>query len=301
MSGYGIADIGAKGNVSAVENRLNSGGCTTIPIDERRTDMTKTLSLISLAVMSVTLGAQTPTSPQTSDPAMTPGTTQTQTQPPAATDAPTPQASARAAQVAKAAQVDAASINAELTKGLDAKHAHVGDKVEVKTTTEAKLADGTTLPRGTKLVGNVLDVTAKSKEIKNSRIVIGLNHAVLKDGKQVTIQSAVTSMTAPANSANAAVVTSPSGSPTSAGSSTGTGGSPSAPSIGTPMASDTQAVAQGAMLKGAGDQVPVGNKPKIILSAPNTPESSGILEAQGENVSLESGTKLTLNVIPVQA
>ena len=66
------------------------------------------------------------------------------------------------------------------------------------------------------------------------------------------------------------------------------------------MASDTQST-QGAMLKGAGDQVPVGNKPSIMLSAPNTPESSGILEAKGQNVSLQSGTKLTLNVIPAQA
>jgi hypothetical protein len=257
--------------------------------------MTKTLSLVSLAVMSVTLGAQTPTSPQTPDPAMTPGTTQTQTQPPAATDAPTPQASTRAA------QVDATSVNAELTKGLDAKHAHVGDQIEVKTTSEAKLADGTTLPRGTKLVGNVLDVTAKSKEIKNSRIVIGLNRAVLKDGKQIAIQSAVTSMTAPASSADAAVVTSPSSQPAAAGSSSAAGVPPSAPSMGAPIASDTQAVAQGPMLKGAGDQVPVGNKPRIMLSAPNTPESSGILEAQGENVSLASGTKLTLNLIPARA
>ncbi len=203
--------------------------------------------------------------------------------------------------MARAAQVDAASVNAELTKGLDAKHAHVGDQIEVKTTSEAKLADGTTLPRGTKLMGNVLDVTAKSKEIKNSRIVIGLNHAVLKDGKQIAIQSAVTSMTAPPSSADAAMVTSPSGPPAAAGSSSAAGGAPSAPSMGAPMASDTQAVARGQMLKSAGDQVPVGNKPRIMLSAPNTPESSGILEAQGENVSLESGTKLTLNVIPVQA
>lgn len=258
--------------------------------------MTKALSLVSLAVMSVALGAQTTTSPQTPDPSMTPGTTQTGSQAPAASDTQSPAAKARAA------QIEAASVNAELTKNLDAKHAHVGDQLEAKTTSEAKLADGTTLPRGTKLTGNVIDVTAKSKQVKDSRIVIALNRAVLKDGKQVGIQSAVTSITAPASPAEAAVVSAPSGAAGSAGSggSSAPSTAPSSPSVGTPMASDTQST-QGAMLKGAGDQVPVGNKPSIMLSAPNTPESSGILEAKGQNVSLESGTKLTLNVIPAQA
>jgi hypothetical protein len=283
-----------------VDSRLNFGGRTTIPIDEKENVMTKTLSLVSLAVISVTLGAQTTTSPQTPDPTMTPGTTQTQTQQQSATDAQTP------AQSARTAQVEAANVNAELTKNLDAKRAHVGDQVEARTTSEAKLADGTTLPRGTKLVGNVLDVTAKSKQANNSRLVIALNRAVMKDGKQVAIQSAVTSITAPVSSSDAAVVSMPSGPPASAGASGGASGSapaaaPSAPTIGRETASDTQSPTQGQVLKSAGDQVPVGNKPRILLSAPNTPESSGILEAQGENVSLQSGTKFTLNIIPAQA
>jgi hypothetical protein len=259
--------------------------------------MTKTLSLVSLAFMCVTLGAQTPTSPQTPDPSMTPGTTQSQA--PSATDTPSPATRARAA------QVEAASVGAELTKNLDAKRAHVGDEIEARTTSDAKLADGTTLPRGTKLVGSVVDVTAKSKQEKSSRIVISLNRAVLKDGKQVAIQSSVTSVTAPATNAEPAVVTAPSAPSGSAGSAAGGGGSgsataPSTPSI-TPTPSYTAQSTQGPMLKGAGDQVPVGNKPSIMLSAPNTPDSSAILEAKDANVSLESGTKLTLNVIPAQA
>jgi len=210
---------------------------------------------------------------------------------------------------ARAAQVEATSVDAELTKGLDAKRAHVGDEVDARTTSEAKLADGTTLPRGTKLVGNVVDVTAKSKQEKDSKIVIALNRAVLKDGKQVAIQSAVTSMTAPVSNsnANAAVVSAPSAPPASGNSSGGGSGSasstpppPSSPPMRS-MPSDTAQSTPGQMLRGAGDQVPVGNKPTVILSAPTTPDSSAILQAKGENVSLESGTKLTLNVIPVHA
>ena len=258
--------------------------------------MTKTLSFVTLSVMCMALGAQTQTSPPAPDPTMSPGTTQTSRQPQSATDAPTPQATA------KADQVEASSVTAELTKSLDSKHARVGDEVNTKITNEAKLPDGTTLPRGTKLVGNVVDVTAKSKQEKNARIVISLNRAVLKDGKQVPIRSSVTSVTAPVQNDPSMAMSSggaPSGGATSAGGNTGGATASSTPSISTPVTSETQST-PGAMLKGAADRVAVGNKPNVMLSAPNTPDSAGILEAQGDNIALESGTKLTVNIIPVQ-
>jgi hypothetical protein len=63
------------------------------------------------------------------------------------------------------------------------------------------------------------------------------------------------------------------------------------------MASDTaNQSASGATLKGANDHVPVGNLPNVVLSAPTTPESAGVLDAQNQNISLESGTKLTVNI-----
>jgi hypothetical protein len=67
------------------------------------------------------------------------------------------------------------------------------------------------------------------------------------------------------------------------------------------MNSPSQTAAPGQMLKNATDRVAVGNKPKVMLSAPSTPESAGVLDAQGENISLESGTKFTANVAPAQA
>jgi hypothetical protein len=225
---------------------------------------------------------------------MSPGTTQTGTQPQSATDAPTPQSSA------KTEQVQATSVTAELMKVLDSKHAKVGDEVNAKTTNEAKLPDGTALPRGTKLVGNVVDVTAKSKQEKNARIVISLDRAVLKDGKQVPIRSSVTSVTAPVQ-ADASMAMSPGGAPSggsSAGGSTAGSTAPS-PSISAPVTSAAQSTA-GGTLKSAADRVAVGNKPNVMLTAPNTPDSAGILEAQGDNIALESGTKLTVNIIPVQ-
>ena|GEM_PF-1780930 len=267
--------------------------------------MTKTLSLVSLAVMIVAIQAQTPASPQSPDPAMTPGTTQTESQPKAATDAANSQASQRAA------QIQAASVSAELTKGIDSKKARVGDEINAKTTSPAKLPDGTDLPKGTKLVGNVVDVTAKSKEQKNSHLVLALNRVVLKDGHEVPIRSAVTSVTAPANApmdmssggggmGGAAAPSASAGSAGGSGSSAGASPAPSAPAMSSDAGSSQAQSAQGAMLKNSQDRVAVGNKPNVMLSAPTTPESAGVLDAAGENISLDSGTKLTLNVIPAQ-
>ncbi|HEY8996328.1 MAG TPA: hypothetical protein VIM60_00435, partial [Edaphobacter sp.] len=132
--------------------------------------------IASVAVVSLTLSAQTAASPQASDP-MHQGAPQTS-----------------AAQT----QIQAASLNAEFTKGIDTKKAKAGDEINAKTTADAKLPDGTDLPKGTKLVGNVVEVTPKSKEQKNSHLVFSLNRAVTKEGKEVPIHAAVTSVTGPA-------------------------------------------------------------------------------------------------------
>jgi len=253
--------------------------------------MTKTASIVSLAVMSVALQAQTTTSPQIPDPAMTPGTTQTDSQPRAATDTATPQTSQ------KAGQLQAASVSAELTKSVDTKRARVGDEINAKITNDAKLPDGTELPKGTKLVGNVVDVKAKSKDENDSHLVLALNRVVLKDGHEMPIKAAVTSMTAPASNASFDMPSGGGGSAEAGGSSAGASSTPSTPtpSMSGGTSGSVQA-ATGETLKSAQDRVAVGNKPKVMLSAPTTPESAGILDAQGENISLDSGTKFTVNV-----
>ncbi|HEU4637098.1 MAG TPA: hypothetical protein VFS41_13020 [Edaphobacter sp.] len=273
--------------------------------------MTKLLSIVSVATLSVALQAQSTASPQASAPGTTPGATQTMgSQQQATSDAGDTQA------VQKADQVQAASVSAELTKRLDSKKAKVGDEVEAKTTDEAKLPDGTDLPKGTKLKGNVIDVKAKSKEQNDSHMVISLNRAELKGGKEVPIRAAVTSMTAPA--ANTAMdmgsggaMTGPVGggaaAPGGSGGATAGGSAapmPSAPSMAASDMGSSSASAPstpGPMLKSATDRVPVGNKPKVMLSAPTTPDSASVLDAQGDNISLDSGTKMTVNIASAES
>ena len=255
--------------------------------------MRKTITLLSLAVVSVALHAQTAASPQASDPSMTPATSQTRFR---------PQASA-ATLLPRTTQIQATSVTAELTKTLDTKHAKVGDELNAKTTTEAKLQNGTVIPKGTKLLGNVVEVAAKSKDQKNSHLVISLNRAVMKDGHDVPIQAALTSVTAPVSTQMADMPMTGVGTPASGGGSSAGGGSAtsSAPSMpNSSMEPQPQSVA-GATLKNANDHVPVGNMPNVVLSAPSTPQSAGVLDGVGDNISLQSGTKLTVNVAPAQA
>lgn len=258
----------------------------------------------SFAAMSLALGAQTTASPQGPDPAMAPGTTQNGSQL-AGTDASTPQ------QPQHAAQVQATSLSAELTKGIDTKKAKTGDEVNAKTTSDAKLPDGTALPKGTKLIGNVVEVTPKSKEQKSSHLVISLSRAVTKDGHDLPIRAAVTSVTAEAMAASMDAPMSGGAAMAPGGGGAATSGAPGGsasasapmPSSSMPaMASNGDTIPrQGATLKGMNDRVPVGNMPNVVLSAPTTPQSAAVLDAQNENISLQSGTKFTVNISPTQS
>jgi len=193
-------------------------------------------------------------------------------------------------------QIAAASVSAELTKRIDTKNAKQGDEVNARVTDTAKLPDGTELPRGTKLLGKVTDVKAKSKEDKSAHLAFNLDHAVLKDGKQVPVVVVVTSVTGPSQGSAQAMMPGGGASSSTSGGSSGSMGSstPSTPSA--PVMSDTGQSNAGGVLKSAQDRVPVGNMPGVILSA--APGTAGTLEAAGDNISLDSGTKLTLNVAP---
>ena len=71
----------------------------------------------------------------------------------------------------------AASVSAELRKRIDTKNAKQGDEVDCRVRSTAKLPDETELPRGTKLIGKVTDVKAKSKEDKNSHLAFSIDRA----------------------------------------------------------------------------------------------------------------------------
>jgi hypothetical protein len=255
----------------------------------------KCLALLLFAVVSIALPAQSPSS------AEQPGQTTS---------------------VATAAS----HIFAEFARTIDTKDARLGDQISARTTADATLADGTELHKGTRLTGTVIDVHSKSSANPASLLAFTIDRATLQNGQEIRLHSTLTSMSAPAQraiaegppdmeaAATGGIGATPGG--RTSGSKSG-GGAVRAPSAGTLEGSDPTAVgaAQSNVPTGMGDpraagasargtyvsdamqvhHYPVANMPGVILSSQVTASISGALSASGQNIRVESGTKMTLD------
>jgi hypothetical protein len=85
-------------------------------------------------------------------------------------------------------------VTGELVNKLDSKSAKQGDSVVVKTKEDLKFQGGADLPKGSKLVGHITNVQARADGKENSQIAIQFDHAELKDGHNMAIESVITSV-----------------------------------------------------------------------------------------------------------
>lgn len=85
-------------------------------------------------------------------------------------------------------------ITGELVNKLDSKDAKQGDSVVLKTREEVKTADGTDIPKGSKLVGHVTTVQTRGNGSENSQITLQFDRAELKGGQAVPIASVIESV-----------------------------------------------------------------------------------------------------------
>ncbi len=86
------------------------------------------------------------------------------------------------------------SVSGELLGQLDSKSAKVGDTVIVKTTGSARTAEGTAIPKGSRLVGHVTDVRAHAKGSPESILAVQFDRAEMKGGQSVSIHSVIESI-----------------------------------------------------------------------------------------------------------
>lgn len=93
-------------------------------------------------------------------------------------------------------------VNGELQNKLDSKSAKVGDAVVLKTTQAIRTADGTELPKGTRLIGHVTRVDRHRAKNDNGDLDIAFDRALLKSGRTVPVHSVIESV-APSPSAMA--------------------------------------------------------------------------------------------------
>jgi hypothetical protein len=213
-------------------------------------------------------------------------------------------------------------VNGELLSKLDSKTAKDGDSVVVKTDEKVTIADGTVIPKGSKLVGHVTDVQAHGKGVANAKMVIQLDHAELKGGQSLPIHSVIQSL-APATDMAAGSdmgSASPMGGVAATGGmsggrpgggSAGSGGGQAANSVPVPapassdtgpaMAGGSGAPQPGRVVAKSGDiAVRTTAIPGILIASEASgqplPNASGMFYGAQQNIHLDSGTRMVLSV-----
>jgi len=230
------------------------------------------------------------------------------------------------------ASVDMRPVSGELENKLDSKTAKVGDSVVVKTKAAVKTADGTTIPKGTRLVGHVTEVQAHGSGNADSRMAIQFDRAELKGGQSLAIHSMIQSLQPPVDlAASSQSDAGFGGGPISGGGRAGGGGGVRGgggglaggavggvanttagvgSGVGSAVGGATSAagnLAGGATadagssvhaVTGAGGSVvaQATGVPGVALAGDASGATSGVLFASNKNIHLDSGTQVVLGV-----
>lgn len=247
------------------------------------------------------LAQQPPPTSQSANPA-------TQQQSPAGM---APQSSEAAAPVAEMSPV-----NGELVSKLDSKTAKAGDSVVVQTKASVKTADGTEIPKGSKLMGHVMGVHASTAG-DNSQVVVKFDHLELKGGQSVPVQSQIESIGSATGATSAAMSEAPaSGSsnpgssnpsstnPGTSGTSRASGVPQSAPGGNSGAAAQGSAPAAGTVVARTGNIAIRTTSVPGVLVANNEPgqrdprmaQASSILLGAKQDVELDGGTQIVVGV-----
>jgi hypothetical protein len=214
-----------------------------------------------------------------------------------------------------ASSVDLKPVRTELQGKLDSKSAKSGDPVVVKTTESVKATDGTEIPKGSRLLGHVIQVRPHSEASPNSAVAVNFDQVQMKNGQTLPIHSVIQSVDPPAGSQSgasdtmAAERTGPAaGGGASAGGSRASTGStaptPSAPmpstaggSSSTPVSAGTSTA--GRVVAGSGpNAIRTTDIPNIYLASDAAGPVSGTLYSAKTDVHLDGGTALVLAIAP---
>jgi hypothetical protein len=241
-----------------------------------------------------------------------------------------------AAQAGKtsAGAMQASNVSAELEKKIDSKHAKVGDEVVAHTTSSTQL-EGTKLPKGTRLMGKVTEVQAKSGAQHDGHLAFAFDRAVMRDGREIPIHTTLQAISAPAGEGEgmsgasddfaagfAPVAASGGGSARAGGGLLGGGGAAAGGLAGgatstvagttgraagfsegtlrqtdsTLRQSTTGALHEGSGLMATSASTAAAVRNMPGVSASGSASGTSTLDAHGKNVELESGTQMMFSV-----
>lgn len=214
------------------------------------------------------------------------------------------------------------TIDAELTKPVDARKAKPGDEVTARVRNDVRRDGNLVLRRGTKLIGHVTQAQAKANGQANSELGIIFDRAEVKGGQSLSLQAAIQALAPAAHASNddaamSDVGTSPSVNP--AGGGGGMGSGPGAGGalggVGNTVGGATReagsavgGVAQGAgrragMAGGAAGSLSSSSRgvvglPGVQMSSELSNTTNGtVLVSNGKDIRLDSGTQMVLRVM----
>lgn len=93
------------------------------------------------------------------------------------------------------------TLQAELSKSIDAKKAKSGDEVTAKLTQDVKTDGKVVLHKGSKLVGHVTEAQEKNKQNAESKLGMVFDKAILKGGEEVAFNGVIQALAPPAQGA----------------------------------------------------------------------------------------------------
>lgn len=221
------------------------------------------------------------------------------------------------AQVAGSSQLrSGTTMQAELTKPLDARKNKVGDEIMAKTTEDVKSEGHVLVPKGSKLMGHITEVKTQTKGQAGSALGIAFDRALLKNGTEIPVSLAVQAIgrgqAAAAASADNDTVTSAGGDALGSPSAHGPGGGGLLNGVATTpgrvvntagstagAAVNTAGAATGSVASGSLTSTSQGvvglHGLNLSTDASNSAQGT-VITSNGSNVHLDSGTEMILRV-----
>lgn len=152
-------------------------------------------------------------------------------------------------------------VTGELENKLDTKDAKTGDSVVVKTTETATTANGIEIPKGSKIVGHIIEVAPKGQGGDNSRVTIQFDQAQLQSGKSLPIRSVIQSLAPPGTTAGPDAAGGPAAATPSSGSEATGGGAGMSASRPSGNSSSASAASPNPSQPGTAGAEPGGSEP----------------------------------------
>lgn len=173
------------------------------------------------------------------------------------------------------AQPSQKTIPATLLKSIDARKTKTGDEVSAQTGEAIKSEGRILVPKGSRLIGHVVEVKARTDDQPTSQIVLTFDRAMTNDGKVIPVTAAVASISRAQGTA----------APSDAASSALGVASPSTAASATPQEGHTGDTA------GSGRETGTAGAFTLQQRASRT-----VISSNSENVHLASGTQLLVRV-----